>query len=205
VFASFNNAYKFNAPVFAIWMRLLRAIPESVLWLPTANVAAMRNLRHQAQESGVEPDRIVFAPRLPSAEDHLARLKLADLFLDTFPYNAHTTASDALWAGLPVLTRQGESFASRVAASLLRVAGLPELITNDAGAYERKALELASDRTGLGALRARLAANRERCVLFDTARFTRNLEAAYSQMWQRSQRGEPPASFAVTDSQLAVS
>jgi protein O-GlcNAc transferase len=197
VFASFNNAYKFNEPTFAIWMRLLNAVSESVLWLPTASAAAMRNLRREAQAHGIEPDRIVFAPHLPSADDHLARLKLADLFLDTFPYNAHTTASDALWAGLPVLTRQGESFASRVAASLLLAAGLPELITNDADAYERKALELARDPTRLTGLRAKLAANRNSCALFDTARFTRSLEAAYSQMCERAQRGEPPASFAV--------
>ena len=197
VFASFNNAYKFNAPVFAIWMRLLDAIPGSVLWLPSANVAAIRNLRRQAQESGVQPDRIVFAPHLPSADDHLARLKLADLFLDTFPYNAHTTASDALWAGLPVLTRMGDSFASRVAASLLLAAGLPELVAQDAKAYEQKALELARDGAALGALRDRLAANRNTCALFDTARFTRNLEAAYLQMWDRARKGEPPASFAV--------
>jgi predicted O-linked N-acetylglucosamine transferase (SPINDLY family) len=197
VFASFNNAYKFNAPVFAISMRLLDAIPDSVLWLPMANAAATRNLRREAQERGINPDRIVFAPHLPRAEDHLARLKLADLFLDTFPYNAHTTASDALWAGVPLLTRQGKSFASRVAASLLLAVGLPDLITHDAEAYERKALELARDPAALGALRATLAANRDSCALFDTARFTRNLEAAYLQMWERAQTGVPPASFAV--------
>jgi predicted O-linked N-acetylglucosamine transferase (SPINDLY family) len=195
VFASFNNAYKFNAPVFDIWMRILRAIPESVLWLPAASEGAMRNLRREAMSRDVAGDHIVFAAHVPRPEDHLARLALADLFLDTFPYNAHTTASDALWAGLPVLTHKGESFASRVAASLLHAAGLPELIADDTETYERKAIELARDPAALADVRSKLSANRSTCALFDTARFTRHLEAAYAQMWTRAQNGEPPASF----------
>ena len=195
VFASFNNPYKFTAAVFDVWMRLLDSVAESVLWLPAASPAAMRNLRREAQSRGVAEERIVFAPHVPRGEDHLARLQLADLFLDTFPYNAHSTASDALWAGVPVLTCQGESFASRVAASLLRAARMPELITQDFDTYQRIALQLARDPEALAAVRGKLRANRTTCALFDTARFTRNLEAAYEHMWRRAQSGQPPASF----------
>ena len=156
VFASFNNAYKFSATTFDIWMRLLHAVEGSVLWLPAVNPPAQRNLLGQAQARGVGPGQFVFAPRLPNPEDHLARLAAADLFLDTLPYNAHTTASDALWAGLPVLTCKGESFASAVAASLLQACGLPDLIAESLRAYEDKALHLARDARALGAVKARL-------------------------------------------------
>jgi predicted O-linked N-acetylglucosamine transferase (SPINDLY family) len=138
----------------------------------------------------------VFAPRAALA-DHLARHRLADLFLDTFHYNAHTTASDALWAGLPVVTCPGDSFASRVAASLLSAVGLPELITGSPAEYEALARSLAHDPPRLLALKANLARNRDTCALFDTSRFTRHIEAAYTTMWERSQRGEPPAAFVV--------
>ncbi len=195
VFASFNNSYKFAAPVFDIWMRLLQTIDDSVLWLPASNPAAMRNLKREAEVRGVSPARIVFAAHLPDAPAHLARLKLADLFLDTLPYNAHSTAADALWAGLPLLTCAGESFASRVAASLLHAAGLPELVTHTLSEYEQTALSLARDPAALNRIRSRLAKNRDTSPLFDTARFTRNLEAAYTIMWQRAESGEPPASF----------
>ena len=199
VFASFNNSYKFAASMFDVWMRLLRAVEGSVLWLPSANPTAVRNLQREADARGVSPERIVFAPHMPAAEAHLARLRAADLFLDTIPYNAHSTAMDALWAGLPVLTVKGESFASRVAASLLTAAGLPELIVESLDAYESLALELARDPAALAALRAKLNNRRDDCALFDTARFTRNLEAALGTMWERTQRGEAPASLSVDD------
>jgi protein O-GlcNAc transferase len=197
VFASFNNSYKFSPEMFDIWMRLLRTVEGSVLWLPAVNPAAQRNLIREAQERSVGPERIVFAPRMPAAEDHLARLSAADLFLDTFPYNAHTTASDALWAGLPVLTYKGESFASSVAASLLHACGLPELVTESLAAYAQEALDLARDTHALSRVKAKLTGNRDLCALFDTARFTRHLERAYVTMWERSQRGDPPAGFGV--------
>ncbi|HMI97150.1 MAG TPA: tetratricopeptide repeat protein [Micropepsaceae bacterium] len=199
VFASFNNSYKFAAATFDVWMRLLHAVEGSVLWLPNANPTAVRNLQREADARGVSPDRIVFAPHVPAAEDHLARLRAADLFLDTLPYNAHSTAMDALWAGLPILTVKGESFASRVAASLLIAAGLPELIVDSLDAYESRAIDLARDPSTLAALTEKLRASRDSCALFDTARFTRNLEAALGMMWERTQRGELPASFSVED------
>jgi predicted O-linked N-acetylglucosamine transferase (SPINDLY family) len=197
VFASFNNSYKFAPETFGIWMRLLCEIPESVLWLPRTNETAVKNLRREAEARGVAPERIIFAPHLSAAEDHLARLSLGDLFLDTLPYNAHSTAVDALWAGLPVLTCKGESFAGRVAASLLQAAGLPELIAETPSAYESLALDLAHNPAKLGGLKEKLRHNRETSPLFDTARFTRNLESAFTTMWDRTQRGLPPESFAV--------
>jgi predicted O-linked N-acetylglucosamine transferase (SPINDLY family) len=192
----FNNNYKITAPVFERWMRILRAVDRSVLWLLRDNPAAEGNLRRQAHARGIDPARLIFAPRV-SALDHLARHGHADLFLDTLPFNAHVTASDALWAGLPIVTCLGSAFAGRVAASLLHAAGLPELITTDLGEYERLALRLAHEPNLLAELRGKLNANRGRCPLFDTDRFARNLEAAYQAMWERVQRGEPPCSFAV--------
>jgi len=200
VFASFNNAYKFNPAMFDICMDLLRAVEGSVLWLPQNNAYVRRNLAQEAERRGVLPQRIVFAPIIPDAAEHLARLSLADLFLDTAPYNAHTTAVDALWAGLPVLTLMGNSFASRVAASALRAIGLPELVTQTAQEYRSLALALAHDRERLKAIRAKLADNRRAAPLFDTARFARDLETAFATMWERQQRGDPPAAFAVAAS-----
>ena len=197
VFACFNASYKITPPIFDSWMRLLADIEGSVLWLGQANDAAKRNLTLEAAARGVARDRLVFASYLPSAADHLARLKQADLFLDTLPYNAHATAADALWAGLPVLTSMGNRFAGRVAASLLHAIGLPELITDSLAAYEAKARELAGDPALLDAVKARLQRNRATHSLFDTARFTRNLEKSYLTMWDRWQRGLPPQSFAV--------
>jgi predicted O-linked N-acetylglucosamine transferase (SPINDLY family) len=196
VFASFNNAYKIAPEMFGAWMRILAAVEGSVLWLLEDSAAAAANLRREAQARGVAGERLVFAPRLGPA-DHLARHRLADLFLDTLPYGAHTTASDALWAGLPVLTVLGASFAGRVASSLLRAAGLPETIAPSLEAYESRACELARDAAQRTALKAKLARNRDRCALFDTARFTRHLEHAYAMMRERQRRGEPPAHFAV--------
>lgn len=196
VFCSFNNGYKITPAVFDVWMRLLGQLEGSVLWLVPGNVAAERNLRREASERGVDPERIIFARSLNYA-DHLARVRLADLFLDTLPFNAGATASDALWAGIPVLTRSGEAFAARMAGSLLNAVGAPELITRSWQEYEALALKLATDREMLAGIRAKLNRNRESLPLFDTARFRAHLEAAYTTMWGRYQRGEPPASFAV--------
>ena len=199
VFCCFNNAFKLAPGVFDIWMRLLRARPDSVLWLSTVNPTATENLRREAEARGVEPQRLIFAPRVP-IDEHLARHRQADLFLDTLPYNAHTTASDALWAGLPVVTCIGATFAGRVAASLLKAVGLDELITTSLADYEALALKLADEPPLLASLKAKLAHNRDSTPLFDTERFTRNIESAYVTMYERYRRGEPPASFAVAPS-----
>jgi len=196
VFCCFNNHYKITPEVFATWMRLLAAIEGSVLWLLEPNATAQRHLRQAAREHGVSPDRLVFAGRVSPA-DHLARHRLADLVLDTLPYNAHTTACDALWAGVPVLTRMGSAFPGRVAASVLNAAGLSELITASEPDYEALALKLAREPETLAALRQKIAVQRDRCPLFDTDRFRRHMEAAYVTMYERHQRGEPPESFAV--------
>jgi predicted O-linked N-acetylglucosamine transferase (SPINDLY family) len=177
-------------------MCLLRAVPGSVLWLLGDNDAATCNLRAEAAARGVESTRLIFAQRTDPAA-HLARHRLADLFLDTLPYNAHTTASDALWAGLPVLTCRGNAFAGRVAASLLHAVGLPQLVTTSLEEYQARALELVRDPPQLAGLRARLASNRMTQPLFDTQRFCRHLEKAYSAMWQRYGNGLPPESFEV--------
>lgn len=196
VFCCFNANYKINPPMFEVWMRLLNRIKGSVLWLFESNPAAARNLVAEAQKRGVAADRIILAPRAAPA-DHLARHRLADLFLDTGPYNAHTTASDALWAGLPLVTCRGRTFASRVAASLLRATGLPELITDSLDAYEDLACALARDGKRLDELRARLEASRDKAPLFDTALTTRHIEAAYLTAHQRRRAGLPPAAFDV--------
>lgn len=197
VFCCFNNNYKILPPTFDIWMRLLQQVPGSVLWLYESNAAVANNLRREAQHRGVAPERLVFAKPLPLAE-HLARYPLADLFLDTLPCNAHTTTSDALWAGVPVLTQMGQSFAARVAGSLLTAIDLPELITETPQAYEARALELANDPAQLQALRAKLQANRLTAPLFDTPRFARHLEAAYAQMMERYWAGLAPEHFHIT-------
>lgn len=196
VFCCFNSSYKIGPDEFDIWMRLLARIPGSVLWLLRSNQWAEANLRSEAEARGISGARLVFADRLPHA-DHLARYPLADLFLDTFIYNAHTTASDALWTGLPVITRLGEGFAARVAGSLLYAAGMPELVTESAKAYEALALELARDPDRRSALRALLGENRDTCPLFDTALFTRHLEGAYREAHRLYVDGSQPASFAV--------
>jgi predicted O-linked N-acetylglucosamine transferase (SPINDLY family) len=187
VLACFNTSYKITPDVFAIWMRLLKTFERSVLWLAQGNDAAMPNLRREAAARNVDPKRLVVASFVAEPEDHLSRLRLADLVLDTVPYNAHASASDALWAGVPVLTCLGNAFPGRVAASLLKAIGLPELIAEDLSQYETLALELCADRTRLQGLRDRLAANRLTHPLFDTARFTKHIEAAYGTMWERYQ------------------
>ena len=199
VFCSFNNSYKITPPVFDLWMRLLGQVEGSVLWLLEDNAAAARNLRKEAAARGIAAGRLIFAPRA-KLEDHLARHRLADIFLDTRPINAHTTASDALWAGLPIVTCLGASFAGRVAGSLLQAVGLPELVAENLADYEALALKLARDEHALAAVKAKLARNRQAFPPFDTDRFCRHLERAYETMRERCQRGEPPASFAVTPS-----
>jgi predicted O-linked N-acetylglucosamine transferase (SPINDLY family) len=196
VFCSFNGSYKITPQMFDVWMRLLQKTEGSVLWLRESNDASMRNLRREAESRGVAGERLVFAPSW-SLADHLARHRLADLFLDTLPCGAHTGASDALWAGLPVLTCLGAGFAGRVAASLLHAIGLPDMVMRSLEDYETRALELAHDPTALAAIRERLARNRATHALFDTVRFTRNLETAYEQMVERYRSGEPPRTFAV--------
>lgn len=191
VFCCFNNNHKILSPVFDSWMRILQAVPGSVLWLFQDNPAVANNLRREAQERGVAAQRLVFAQRM-SLDEHLARHRLADLFLDTLPYNAHTTASDALWAGLPVLTRLGESFAARVAASLLHAVGLPELVTRSTAEYEALAISLARDPVRLQALRDKLHAQRDQAPLFNTRQFARNIEAAYVTMHKRHLQGLAP-------------
>jgi predicted O-linked N-acetylglucosamine transferase (SPINDLY family) len=196
VFCCFNNNFKITPDVFAIWMALLRALDGSVLWLFAERPTSIANLRREAMGRGISPDRLVFAPRLGRAA-HLARHRRADLFVDTFHYGAHTTTSDALWTGLPVVTCCGAPFASRVAASLLRAVGLPELITHSPADYRALAENLARDPARLDAARDKLAASRDACALFDARRFTRHLEAAYVAMWERSQRNAPPDDIAV--------
>ena len=181
VFCSFNQNAKIAPDIFALWMGLLREVDASVLWLLQDNPLATRNLRQAAERAGIDPQRLVFAPRMTIAE-HLARHGCADLFLDTLPYNAHTSACDALWAGLPVLTRIGESFAGRVGASVLHAAGLPELVVRSAADYRSLALALARDPARLADLKRRLVAGRSTCALFDTTRYARDLEAAFAAM-----------------------
>jgi predicted O-linked N-acetylglucosamine transferase (SPINDLY family) len=195
VFCCFNNAYKITPEMFDSWMRILAAVEGSVLWLLEDSAEAVANLRREAAARGVDPVRLVFAARLPVPE-HLARHRCADLFLDTLPYNAHTTASDALWAGLPLLTCQGETFAGRVAASLLYNLDLPELVTTTIAAYEREAVALATDPERLGRLRRRLA-DRSVKPAFNTRAFTRHLEAVFHAMVERQRAGLAPGHLSI--------
>jgi predicted O-linked N-acetylglucosamine transferase (SPINDLY family) len=179
VFCCFNQTYKITPGMFDIWCRLLIAVPESVLWLRESTPGINETLKREAEIRGVDPHRLVMAPMLKNPEDHLARLQCADLFLDTTPYNAHTTCSDALWMGLPVITCAGNTFPSRVAGSLLSTIGLPELITYDLDDYYQLALRLSTDKNFSASIRSKLIANRASSPLFDNARFTRDLEAIY--------------------------
>lgn len=198
VFCAFNSVYKITADVFSIWMRLLQRVPGGVLWLLDANPTAKANLRYEAALRDVDPDRLVFAPKLPIAE-HLARYPFADIFLDNLPVNAHTTASEALWAGLPVVTCAGEIFVGRAAGSLLLACGLPDLVTGSLAEYEALALRLATDRALLAHFRSRLARDRSSARLFDIERYARNLEAAFVHMVRLHEAGRPPEAFAVAD------
>jgi predicted O-linked N-acetylglucosamine transferase (SPINDLY family) len=198
VFCCFNNSFKYNPTVFGVWMRLLAALPGSVLWLLADEPVVADNLRREARQRGIDADRLIFAGRV-AYEDHLARLSRADLFLDTLPFNAGTTASDALWAGVPVLTCPGEAMAARMAGSLLRAVGLPELITGNHSEYEALAVKLATDPDLLSSFRARLASARRASALFDSARFCSHLESAYVSMWERAERGKSPEHFTVRE------
>lgn len=197
VFCAFSQPYKINRPMFELWMRLLAALPGSILWLKHMPAAAQRNLTQAARRCGVAPERLVFAPHVTSASEHLARHALAQLCLDTLPYNAHSSACDALWAGVPLLTCAGRTFAARAAASALKAVGLSELIVPDLVHYERRALELAREPPQLAALRARLVAAQASSPLFDTVHYTRHLEMAYERMRERVSNGEGPAAFTV--------
>ncbi len=197
VFACFNQLQKFDGVIFSLWLDLLRALPGSVLWLLRGNAEGEANLKALAAAQGIEPQRLIFAPPLDRPA-HFARLALADLALDTRLYNGHTTTSDALWQGLPVLTLIGRHFASRVSASLLNAAGLAELIVEDLDSYRSLALDLARDPDRLAAIRRRCAENRDRSPLFATEKFVRHLETAYATAWQRHQAGLLPARFDVS-------
>ena len=190
VFCSFSHDYKISPPLFDVWMRLLVQIPGSVLWLMSRGETSQHNLRKEAEIRGVDPSRLVFATRVPLVEDHLARYRQADLFLDTHPYNAHTTAADALMAGLPVVTYMGNSFPSRVAASLLHAIGMPELITHSLDEYETLVLRLAHEPALLADYKAKVIENKVTHTLFDTKGFCFNLEAAYIAMWRAWQLGD---------------
>src|SRR6266567_1268265 len=196
VFCCFNNNYKMAAPVFDVWMRLLRSVEHGVLWLFARHEIVKDNLRREATLRGIDPTRLVFMKELPH-DEYLARHALADLFIDTAPYNAHATGSNALWAGLPLVTCGGNTLAGRVGTSLLHAAGLPELVTNNLEDYEALALKLATDRELLQSIRRKLEENRGTCPLFDTDRFRRHIETAYSMMWELRLRGEGSQSFAV--------
>ena len=184
VFCCFNNNFKINPNAFDVWVRILKGVKKSVLWLLEDNQIAVTNMRKEVQRRGLDPNRLVFAKRM-NLQEHLARQKAADLFLDTLPYNAHTTASDALWAGLPVLTCKGESFAGRVGASLLNAIGLPELVTHTEAEYEALAIELATNPIKLKLIKEKLERNRIKTPLFDTPKFTKNIETAFIMMYER--------------------
>ncbi len=196
VFCCFNNSFKILPETFDGWVRILKQVDGSVLWLLEGAATAAENLKEEARRRGLNAERLVFAPRMPPS-DHLARHRCADLFLDTLPYNAHTTASDALWAGVPVLTQIGETFAGRVAASLLNAVGLPELVTSTNQQYEELAIDLAINREKLAALKSKLAHNRSTMPLFDTQLFTRHLERSYEAMFERHEKGLLPAHISV--------
>jgi predicted O-linked N-acetylglucosamine transferase (SPINDLY family) len=198
VFASFNQSFKFDPLMFATWMRLLAAVPGSVLWLLTYEGTSEACLRRVAAEQGIDPQRLIFAPKVPKAE-HLRRIQLADLCLDTRIYTGHTTTSDVLWAGVPVVALRGRHFASLVSASGLTNMGMSDLVTESLEGYETLALRLAQDAGARDALRARIAANRRVFPLFDTPRFVRNLERAYLRMWDIYCAGEPPQAITITD------
>jgi predicted O-linked N-acetylglucosamine transferase (SPINDLY family) len=196
VFCCFNITTKIAPEIFDCWMRILKQVPGSVLWLLDSNAKATDNLKKEAAARGIDPGRLVFAPRMAPA-DHLARHRVADLCLDTLPYNAHTTACDALWAGTPIATCLGETFAGRVATSLLYAIKLPELVRTTLQGYERLAIELATQPVKLAGIKRRLAANRETAPLFDTGRFTGHLEAAFAAMVERQRAGEAPSDLVV--------
>jgi predicted O-linked N-acetylglucosamine transferase (SPINDLY family) len=196
VFCCFNNTAKISPSTFDAWARIVSAVPGSVLWLLDDNPAASANLKREAEARGLGPDRIVLSPRLPMPQ-HLARHACADLFLDSLPYNAHTTASDALWMGVPVVTCSGRTFQARVAGSLLHAVGLPELITTSVADFEALASALAGDPARLAQIRQKLQANRLQSPLYDTDRLRRHIECAYETMWQLHGKGQAPRAIVV--------
>ena len=197
VFCCFNQTYKILPKIFDAWMKILKRIKGSVLWMYEADEISSKNLKQEAINRGVEPNRIIFAKRLPSLEDHLERYKSADLFLDTFPWPAHTTCSDALRNGLPVLTLQGESFASRVSSSMVEVAGLKELITHSFKEYEDMAVELASDLSRLKNIKKKLETNKDKSTLFDTKLLTSHIEQAYLEMYKKYNESKKPENIEI--------
>jgi len=198
VYCSFNNSYKINPHMFDVWMRILQKVPGSVLWLQGAGQEKVKeNLSKEASARGVDPDRLVFANKLESMAEHLARHRAADVFLDTLPFNAQTTAVDALWAGLPVLTCLGESSFGRVAGSVLMALGMDELVTTSLQDYEAQAVRIGLESVYAKSLKEKLERNRKEAPLFDTQRLTRNMESAYEQMHQRVQQGLEPQAFEV--------
>jgi len=199
IFSSFNHPYKIDPVMFDIWMKTLRQVPQSVLWLQWGNETAEKNLKREAEAGGVKSERIIFAERLPK-DEHLARLMFADLALDTRIVNGHTTTSDALWAGVPVITIQGSHFASRVSSSILTAIGLSELLTHTLKEYEVLAVRLARNRKELDGIRQRLDKNRLVAPLFDTPRFVKNLETAYKEMWKIFLAGETPRQIEILES-----
>jgi predicted O-linked N-acetylglucosamine transferase (SPINDLY family) len=196
VFCCFNNNYKISSNEFDIWMRLLSKIEESVLWLKINNNSARENIQVAAKKRGIDPERIIFSDRL-SMEEHLARHSLADIFLDTFNFNAHTTACDALWAGLPIVTKIGKSFAARVAGSLLTAVGMTELITNSELEYEELILKLASKPKELKKIKQKLNKNLTLYPLFDTKKYTFNLEKAYEKAYENHIKGKKPNNITI--------
>jgi predicted O-linked N-acetylglucosamine transferase (SPINDLY family) len=204
VFCCFNNNYKIEPFIFDVWMRILKRVPGSVLWLLRLTSAFEDNMRREASARGIDPGRLAFAQRMAKPK-HLARHRLADLFLDTRYYTAHTSCSDALWAGLPVLTCPGNTFASRVSASILAAAGLPELIVQSFEDYERRAVELGTHRAELAAIREKWAGQRMTCALFHLPRFARNLERAYGLIWDNHLAGNPPQQLLVSEDAASLS
>jgi predicted O-linked N-acetylglucosamine transferase (SPINDLY family) len=196
VFCCFNNNYKISPTEFDIWMRLLTKVENSVLWLRKSNQFSIINIKNEAQKRKVDPSRLVFADELPM-DEHLARQRLADLFLDTFAFNAHTTATEALWAGLPIVTKLGKGFAARVAGSLLNAVDLPELITETEEDYEALILKLATNPTKLAKIKEKLANNRLNQPLFNTELYTRHLENGYQQAYQNYFDGNLPQTIMV--------
>ncbi len=200
VFCCFNNNFKITPDVFDAWMRILSRVENSVLWLREGGPTVAKNLQSAASEHGIDPTRLIFAHRVENPAEHLGRHRLADLFLDTFYYNAHTTASDALWAGLPVITWMNDTYAGRVAGSLLHAIDMQELIAPTQEAYVSLAVELAGNREKLDTIRQKLADNKHTQPLFDTQKFIQHIEAAYTTMFSRRQKGLRPERFAIADS-----
>jgi protein O-GlcNAc transferase len=198
VFCSFNQGYKIDPIMFDGWMNILREIPEGVLWLQPGNKAAKKNLKQKAENRGIKSDRIIFAEPLPK-EEHLARLRLADLALDTRVVNGAATTSDALWVGVPVITLQGRHFASRMSSSILTAIGATHMVTHNMQEYQSLAVDLARDPARMDAIRRKIAKNRWTKPLFDTRRFVGNLEKAYRKMWQIYLLGERPEMIKVVE------